>query len=68
MIMEQIPDWIGITGEELGTLITMAIVLLVGLFLARLAFRLTRSLMRVGCTAVLLLVIAIFLVQRFMGG
>lgn len=50
---------------ELTRLIVIAAVLLVGLFLARLAFKLTASLMRIGCLAVFLIVAAIALMQMF---
>ena len=52
---------------ELTRLVIIALVLLVGLFLARLAFKLTASLMRIGCLAVFLIVAAIALMQMFGG-
>lgn len=52
---------------ELTRLVIIAVVLLVGLFLARLAFKLTASLMRIGCLAVFLIVAAIALMQMFGG-
>lgn len=53
--------------EDLTQLIVIAAVLLVGLFLARLAFKLTASLMRIGCLAIFLLVAAIALLRMFNG-
>lgn len=52
---------------ELTRLVIIAVVLLVGLFLARLAFKLTASLMRIGCLAIFLIVAAIALMQMFGG-
>lgn len=52
---------------ELTRLVIIAVVLLVGLFLARLAFKLTASLMRIGCLAVFLIVAAIALMQMLGG-
>lgn len=52
---------------ELTRLVIIAVVLLVGLFLARMAFKLTASLMRLGCLAIFLIVAAIALMQMFGG-
>jgi hypothetical protein len=52
---------------ELTRLVIIAVVLLVGLFLARLAFKLTASLMRIGCLAIFLIVAAIALMQMLGG-
>ena len=51
--------------DEITRLIVIAAVLLIGLFLARLAFKLTASLMRLGCLAVFFIVVAIALLQMF---
>ncbi len=53
---------------ELTRLVVVGVVLLVGLFLARMAFKLTASLMRIGCLAIFLIVAAIALMQMFGGG
>lgn len=52
---------------ELTRLAIIGVVLLVGLFFARLAFKLTASLMRIGCLAIFLIVAAIALLQMFGG-
>lgn len=52
---------------ELTRLVIIAVVLLVGLFFARMAFKLTASLMRIGCLAIFLIVAAIALLQMFGG-
>lgn len=49
--------------EELTRLIIIGVVLLIGLFFARLAFKLTASLMRIGCLAIFFVVAAIALIQ-----
>jgi hypothetical protein len=51
--------------EDITQLIVIAAVLLIGLFLARLAFKLTASLMRLGCLAVFFVVAAIALLRMF---
>ncbi len=53
--------------EEITRLVVITAVLLIGLFLARLAFKLTASLMRLGCLAVFFIVAAIALLQMFGG-
>ena len=52
---------------EIIRLIVIAAVLLFGLFLAWLAFKLTASLMRIGCLAIFLIVVGIALIQMFGG-
>ena len=52
---------------EIIRLIVIAAVLLFGLFLARLAFKLTASLMRIGCLAIFLIVVGIALIQMLGG-
>ena len=54
--------------EDITQLIVIAAVLLIGLFLARLAFKLTASLMRLGCLAIFFIVAAIALLRMFSGG
>jgi hypothetical protein len=53
--------------EEITRLVVIAAVLLIGLFFARLAFKLTASLVRLGCLAILFIVAAIALLQMFSG-
>jgi hypothetical protein len=53
--------------EEITRLVVIAAVLLIGLFFARLAFKLTASLIRLGCLAIFFIVVAIALLQMFGG-
>lgn len=53
--------------EEITRLVVITAVLLIGLFFARLAFKLTASLMRLGCLAVFFIVAAMALLQMFSG-
>jgi len=53
--------------QDITQLIVVAAVLLIGLFLARLAFKLTASLMRIGCLFIFLVVGAIALLRMFSG-
>lgn len=53
--------------EEITRLIVIAAVLLIGLFFARLAFKLTASLIRLGCLAIFFIVAGIALIQIFSG-
>jgi len=66
--MDQLSDLIGLSVSELNTLVGTAVILLIALLLARAAFRLTRSLMRLGCSAIFLIILAIFILQRVMSG
>lgn len=53
--------------DEITRLVVIAAVLLIGLFFARLAFKLTASIMRLGCLAIFFIVAAIALLQMFSG-
>ncbi|MAT95707.1 MAG: hypothetical protein CL608_00955 [Anaerolineaceae bacterium] len=53
--------------EEITQLVVITAVLLIGLFFARLAFKLTASLIRLGCLAIFFIVAAIALLQMFGG-
>ncbi|MCA9916678.1 MAG: hypothetical protein KC445_01945 [Anaerolineales bacterium] len=53
--------------EDFTQLIIIVAVLLVVLFLARLAFKLTASLMRIGCLAIFLIVAAVAMLRVFSG-
>lgn len=58
---------LNLQSEEIIRLVVIAAVLLIGLFLARLAFKLTASLIRMGCLAIFFIVAAIALIQMFSG-
>ena len=53
--------------EDLTQLIVITAVLLIGLFFARLAFKLTTSLIRLGCLGIFFIVAAIALLRMFGG-
>jgi len=53
--------------EEITRLVVITAVLLIGLFFARLAFKLTASLIRLGCLAIFFIVAAIALLQMLGG-
>ena len=57
---------LNLESAEITRLVIIAAVLLVGLFFARLAFKLTASIMRMGCLAIFFIVAAIALMQMFM--
>lgn len=56
--MEDILAQIGMTSDQLITLVTVAVVALVGLLIVRTVMKLTVSILRLGCVAVILGVIA----------
>jgi len=58
---------LNLSPEEITRLVVIAAVLLIGLFFARLAFKLTASLIRLGCLAIFFIVAAIALWQMFGG-
>ena len=64
--MESLLASLGLTMGELIGIAILAAALLVGLFLLRMLFRLTKNLFRLGCFVILLLVAAVF-VLRFVG-
>lgn len=53
--------------EEITRLVVITAVLLIGLFFARLAFKLTATLVRLGCLAIFFIVAAIALLQMLGG-
>jgi hypothetical protein len=61
--MNDLLNSIGLASTEVTQLIILAVVLLVGLFLLRLVFKLTATLFRVGCFAVLFIVAAVFVMN-----
>jgi len=63
--MESLLAPLGITVAELTQLVILAVVLLFGLFFLRVAFKMTMSLLRVGCAGVLLIVAAGFIFYAF---
>lgn len=63
--MDSLLETIGLTSGELTQLIVLAGILIVGLFLARVALKLTAALFRIGCFAVILIVAAVFALKMF---
>ncbi|MCB9419193.1 MAG: hypothetical protein H6667_05285 [Ardenticatenaceae bacterium] len=61
--MSELLNSIGLASGEVTQLIVLAVVLLVGLFLLRVAFKLTATLFRVGCFAILFIVAAVFVLN-----
>jgi hypothetical protein len=59
--MDALSGLVGLNTAELTQLIILAAVLVVGLFVLRVAFRLTATLFRVGCFGILLIVAAVYL-------
>ncbi|MCP4425091.1 MAG: hypothetical protein GY803_11395 [Chloroflexi bacterium] len=61
--MSELLASLGLTSGELTQLITLGVILLIGLFLARMLFKLTATLFRVGCFAALFIVAAVFVLN-----
>jgi hypothetical protein len=61
--MSELLNSIDLASGEVTQLIVLAVVLLVGLFLLRLVFKLTATLFRVGCFAILFIVAAVFVLN-----
>ena len=58
---------INLPPEEITRLVVITAVLLIVLFLARLAFKLTATLVRLGCLTIFLIVMAIAILRLFGG-
>ncbi|MEM7336587.1 MAG: hypothetical protein AAF490_31195 [Chloroflexota bacterium] len=63
--MEAISELIGLTNQELIQLVVVGVILLIGLFVLRAAFKLTATLLRVGCFGIALIVGLLFVAQLF---
>ncbi len=61
--MTALLDSIGLASSDVTQLVILAVTLLVGLFLLRMAFKLTAALFRVGCLAILFIVGASFVLK-----
>jgi hypothetical protein len=53
----------GLSSGEMTQMIILAVVLLVGLFLLRTFFKLTATLFKIGCLAILFIVATIFMLN-----
>ena len=63
--MDTFPQILGLSGQEVVQLAILAVALLIGLFLLRLAFRLTATLLRIGCAGVVIIVALVYMFQLF---
>ncbi len=61
--MDALAQLVGISSQELMELVILALVLLGGLFLLRLVFKLTAAVFRLGCLGILLLITAVYLLR-----
>ncbi len=64
--MDGIAQFIGIEVAQLTQLLTLAVILLVGLFVLRTVFKLTAAIFRIGCFGIAFIVAAVFILQ-FLG-
>ena len=58
---------LGLTTAELTQLIFLGVVLLIGLFVLRVAFKLTATLFRIGCFGIILIVAAVYILNLLSG-
>lgn len=65
--MESVSQLVGLAPQQLTQLIMLAVVLVAGLVVLRVFLKLTATLFRVGCFAVLLIVAAVY-VLSLLGG
>lgn len=56
-------ETIGLASAELTQMIVLGVILLVGLFLARIAFKLTAALFRIGCFGIIFILGAVFILN-----
>lgn len=63
--MESFPQILGLTSQEFIQLVILAIGLLIGLFILRAIFKLTATVLRMGCIGIALIVGVILLLQLF---
>ena len=63
--MDALSELIGLTNQELIQLAVVGVILLIGLFVLRAAFKLTATLLRVGCFGIALIVGLLFILQVF---
>lgn len=61
--MDAFSGVLGLNTAELTQLLILGVVLLVGLFVLRVAFKLTATLFRVGCFGILLIVAAVYILR-----
>ena len=61
--MDTILETLGLTSGELIQLLVLGVALMIVLFLARLAFKLTATLIRIGCIGIILIVAVVFILN-----
>lgn len=61
--MDTLLESVGLTSGELTQLIILGIILIIGLFLARIALKLTAALFRIGCFAAILIIAVVFVIN-----
>lgn len=61
--MESFAELFGLTSQEFIQIATIGLILLIGLFVVRAAFKLTATLLRVGCFGILLIVGLLFFLR-----
>jgi hypothetical protein len=58
--MESLLQNLGLSSGEMTQVIVLSVILIIGLFLARIALKLTAALFRIGCFVAILIVAAVF--------
>jgi hypothetical protein len=58
------PEFLGLTMDQLLTLISLGVILLVALLILRAAVKLTKALLRLGCLGILVILVVLFLMLR----
>jgi len=58
------PELLGLTPDQILTLVGLGLVMLVALFVLKAVVKLTQALLRVGCLAILVLLIIAFFAMR----
>ncbi len=65
--METLLNQFGLTSGELTQILTLIVILIVGLFILRVMFKLTAALLRMGCL-IAALIVAAYLAFTFFNG
>ena len=58
------PEFLGLTPDQILTLVGLGLVMLVALFVLKAIVKLTQALLRVGCLVILVLLIIAFFAMR----
>ena len=58
------PEFLGLTTDQLLTLISLGVILLVALLILRAVVKLTKAFLRLGCLGILVILVVLFLVLR----